>query len=115
MNAMARWLMPWRNIERFTFAKIEKLPERLVVPYAEPFDLKVHLQKDTRWSPGQAKARIGDQPVVLSGLKRSTYPLVFPPQKTDAELRLSLGDVRKELASRHVIDHKVKQEKMTAD
>jgi hypothetical protein len=35
-------------MERFTFAKIEKLPERLVVPYAEPFDLKVHLQKDTR-------------------------------------------------------------------
>jgi phosphoribosyl-ATP pyrophosphohydrolase/phosphoribosyl-AMP cyclohydrolase len=26
---------------------------------------------------------------------------------------ISLGDIRKELASRHVIDHKVKQEKMT--
>ena len=31
------------------------------------------------------------------------------------EMGISLGDVRKELASRHVIDHKVKQEKMTAD
>jgi phosphoribosyl-ATP pyrophosphohydrolase/phosphoribosyl-AMP cyclohydrolase len=29
------------------------------------------------------------------------------------ELGISLDDVRKELASRHVIDHKVKQEKMT--
>lgn len=95
MNALARWLMPWRNIERFTFAKIEKLPERLVVPYAEPFDLKVHLQKDTRWSPSTAKARISDQPVVMSGLKDGTYPLAFPPQKSDAELKLSLGDVRK--------------------
>ncbi|HBJ86904.1 MAG TPA: hypothetical protein DDZ88_24205 [Verrucomicrobiales bacterium] len=94
-NALARWATPWRDVERFTFAKIEALPERLVVPYAEPFDLKVHLQKDTRWSPGQAKARIGDQPAVLSGLKESAYPLAFPPQKTDAELNLSLGDVRK--------------------
>lgn len=31
------------------------------------------------------------------------------------EMGISLGDVRKELVSRHVIDHKVKQEKMTAD
>ena len=28
---------------------------------------------------------------------------------------ISLNDVRKELASRHVIDHKVKQEKMASD
>ena len=29
------------------------------------------------------------------------------------ELGIPVEDVRKELASRHVIDHKVKQEKMT--
>ena len=29
------------------------------------------------------------------------------------EMGISLEDIRKELASRHVIDHKVKQEKMT--
>jgi phosphoribosyl-ATP pyrophosphohydrolase/phosphoribosyl-AMP cyclohydrolase len=29
------------------------------------------------------------------------------------EAGISLNDVRDELASRHVIDHKVKQEKMT--
>ena len=31
------------------------------------------------------------------------------------EMGISVDDVRKELASRHVIDHKVKQEKMTSD
>ena len=31
------------------------------------------------------------------------------------EMGISLEDIRKELASRHVIDHKVKQEKMTGD
>ncbi|WP_461784443.1 hypothetical protein [Prosthecobacter sp.] len=97
-NTMLRWALPWREVERFTFAKIEALPKRLVVPYAEPFDLKVHLQKDTSWTPRQAKARIGDQAAVLSGLQESAYPLVFPPQKADAELSLSLGDVRKTLS-----------------
>ena len=31
------------------------------------------------------------------------------------EMGISVEDVKKELASRHVIDHKVKQEKMTGD
>ena len=31
------------------------------------------------------------------------------------EMGISVDDVRKELASRHIIDHKVKQEKMTSD
>ena len=30
-----------------------------------------------------------------------------------AEMGISLEEVRKELASRHIIDHKIKQEKMT--
>ena len=30
------------------------------------------------------------------------------------EMGISLEEVRKELASRHIIDHKVKQEKMTS-
>ena len=29
------------------------------------------------------------------------------------QMGISVADIRKELASRHVIDHKVKQEKMT--
>jgi len=93
-NAVQRWAMPWKNIERYTFAQIERLPERLVVPYAEPFDLTVALKKDTRWSPGSAKARIGEQPVIVSGLKDATYAMNFPPQKDDADMKVSLGDVR---------------------
>jgi len=94
-NALARWATPWRDVERFTFAKIEPLPNRLVVPYAEPFDLKVQLNKDTRWSPASAKAQISEQPAVVGSLQAGTYPLAFPPQKEDAALSLSLGDVRK--------------------
>jgi len=94
-NALARWATPWRDVERFTFAKIEALPNRLVVPYAEPFDLKVQLNKDTRWSPATATAQISEQPAVLGSLQAGAYPLAFPPQKEDAALALSLGDVRK--------------------
>lgn len=96
-NALARWAMPWREVERFTFARIQKLPERLVVPYAEPFDLKVQLASNSRWSPATAQGEIGNQEAVVTPLKEGGYPLAFPPQKNDTPLRLSLGDVRQTL------------------
>ena len=34
-------------------------------------------------------------------------------QGTTTQMGISVEDIRKELASRHIIDHKVKQEKMT--
>ena len=93
-NAFARWVSPLANIERFTFARVQPLPAKLVVPYAEPFNLPVRLSADTRWSPGQAKARVADQPPVIAPLTGGVYPLSFPPQKEDAMLSLSVGDVR---------------------
>ncbi|HSJ01175.1 MAG TPA: hypothetical protein VK956_01925, partial [Verrucomicrobium sp.] len=94
-NAFARWLTPWKNVERYTFARINSLPDRLVVPVAEPFQLPVKLAENTRWTPQDAAARIGSQPWVESGVKDGTYPLAFPPQKSDASLKLTLGDIRK--------------------
>jgi hypothetical protein len=96
-NAFARWLAPWRAIERYTFARIDPLPARLVVPYAEPFVLPLKLAADTQRTPGTASARIGDQPKVRAALGDGTYSLAFPPQKYDAPLTLALGDVRKSI------------------
>jgi len=96
-NTMARWLMPWKHIERFTFARIEPLPEKLVVPLAEPVKLTVKLDKDTRWSPQGAKASLEGQPLIQSTLKDGAYVLALPPQRDNAAMKLSLGDVREEI------------------
>lgn len=94
-NALARWIAPWRPVERYTFARVEKVPERLVVPYAEPFALPLRLTPETRWSPGEGTGRIARQPEVAVPLEGGGYALSFPPQKADASLALSVGDVRK--------------------
>ncbi|HEX8296172.1 MAG TPA: hypothetical protein VF593_07715 [Chthoniobacteraceae bacterium] len=94
-NAFARWITPWRAVERFTFAQVEPLPARLVVPYAENFQLPVRLAASTRRSPEESRAQIGKQPPVRAKLSGGAYSLAFPPQKEDASLAFSLGDVRK--------------------
>jgi hypothetical protein len=93
-NALARWLMPWSKTERFTFADIEPLPDHIVVPYDEPFTFPVQLSAASQWSPGAGTGHIGDQPTVTAPLDGRGYQFHFPPQKQDATLSLSLGDVR---------------------
>ncbi|MDB6138990.1 MAG: hypothetical protein JWO94_2062 [Verrucomicrobiaceae bacterium] len=94
-NALARWLTPWKEIERYTFAKIEALPKRLVIPYAEPADLKTALAKDTEWSPQSGAVKIQEQPAVKAGLSSNGYDFKLPPQKQNAPLDLRVGDLRK--------------------
>ncbi len=93
-NAAARWLMPWRDTERYTFAQVDSLPKKLVVPYAEPFEMPAELKDDTRWTPAKGKARIPGQPKLEVAGEEGRYPFAFPPQKDDTEIALAVGDDR---------------------
>jgi hypothetical protein len=93
-NAFVRWLEPWRNVERFTFADVEPLPAGIVVPYAEPFALPVRLKPITQWSPREGYGHIDGQPTVTAKLVSGGYAFNFPPQKGDVVAALSLGDAR---------------------
>lgn len=96
-NALSRWLMPWHDTERYTFARIDPLPAKLVVPYAEAFSLPVKITEDSAWKPENGRGRIQGQPAVNVKLNGGEYPLAFPPQKKDAAMALSVGDVRKSM------------------
>ena len=95
-NAFWRWLVPWRNIERYTFARIESLPERLVVPIAEPSELKASLRQDSRWNPTSGAAWVGSHKI-QSQLQEGSYDFELPPLKDETEVKLSIGDVRKKV------------------
>jgi hypothetical protein len=92
-NAWARFLMPWRDTPRYTFAMVEALPEHLVVAHGEPFLLTVKLAEHTVSRPPSGEVRIGAQmPVTAERVKNSHYAFKLPPQ-IDAEwLDLRIGD-----------------------
>ena len=56
-------------------------------------------------------AKADDKPETVYEVADLTYHVMVMM----VEMGISLEDIRKELASRHVIDHKVKQEKMTGN
>ncbi|MBT3470614.1 MAG: hypothetical protein HN467_14955, partial [Opitutae bacterium] len=93
-NALYRWAMPWKNIDRYTFAQLGDLPDRLIVPYAEPFVLEASLKDSSEWKPDKASARYLDQDLVRTSLNADRYTFNIPPQRNLGKLIVSAGDDR---------------------
>lgn len=93
-NTWQRFLAPWRSIERFTFARVQPLPPRLVVPHGEPVVLAVGLRGDTRTRPARATARLGGQQPLVAALDADAYSFTLPPQLQETTLAVAAGDAR---------------------
>jgi hypothetical protein len=96
-NAWARFLAPWRLVERFTFTRVDRLPETLVIPRGEQTEIGVGLRAESQWRPARARARIGGGPAVTADRAGDRYTLKLPPQVTEAPLRLAVGDARQQV------------------
>src|SRR5262249_7147863 len=98
-NAWARLLAPWKATPRYTFAAVEPLPARLVVPHGEPFTVAVRLNGKTAWRPARGAARLrGPEPVaagrVPGVLRGGGYGCAVPRQIARAGLPARVGDAR---------------------
>lgn len=94
-NAGARWSMPWRDVARYTFARLEGQAERRVVPYAEPFTIEVQLEEDAAWKPEMGKATYDEQEPVWASREARSFRFELPPQTRDGRLSLAIGDARR--------------------
>ena len=59
------------------------------------------------------RAIFGTLPIMAGAIEYKGQSIVGTKSYRMVEMGISVEDIRAELASRHVIDHKVKQEKMT--
>jgi hypothetical protein len=91
-NAWARLLAPWKAIPRYTFAAVEPMPDRIVVPHGEPFTIAPRLTDETVWHPAQGVARIGTQQPVAARLRDGRYEFAMPPQISPGRMRIDIGD-----------------------
>ncbi|MEM9283649.1 MAG: hypothetical protein AAGA96_17645 [Verrucomicrobiota bacterium] len=96
-NAMARWLSPWNPVDRYTFAQIEPLPEKVIVPFAEKFELEPELTDDTAWKPESATVKLSRKIKLESNREEETYRFEVPPRKEQGSLSLRVGDERKRI------------------
>ena len=93
VNAWARLAAPWRSIARYTFARVEPLPGRLIVPHGEPVVVPIRLTSATKWKPETAVVRLTGHKPMVARLNDGRYEFALPPQITPARLDLRVGDV----------------------
>lgn len=91
-NAWARFLTPWQDTPRYTFAAVDPLPEKIIVPHGERFDLSVQLTPETEWVPESAQASIAGATAHTVELDEDSYAFELPAQIKPGELELTVGD-----------------------
>ena len=94
-NTFARWLTPWRDVSRYTFAQLEGDPALRVVAYAEPFDVEAQLKDDSPWKPESGEARYEKQIPIVATRADETYKFQLPPQTENGSVKLRIGDARR--------------------
>ena len=94
VNAMARWAMPWKNIDRFTFTRLESLPDQMILPQAEPTNFAAVLTEDSRWNPEVAATWI-DGHKIESEQASGKFEFSLPPFQENGSIKVRVGDVLK--------------------
>lgn len=96
-NALARWMVPWSNIDRYTFASLDALPRELVVPHGESFELACGLQQDSAWKPKTATARLNHSEAQTARLQDGRAVFRLAGQTQNGLLVLRVGDATREI------------------
>jgi hypothetical protein len=91
-NAWARFGAPLSNVQRYTFASLDSVPSKLIVPHGEAFPLSIKLAANSSWAPSKATASIGRQTRVESELHDQSYRFELPAQIANSKLSLTIGD-----------------------
>ena len=95
LNALKRWLLPLSDTPRYTFTKLERFEETVIVPYDEPFALTFNLSPDSDQRPSSGTARFGIQAPLSAPLEDDRgYTFLFPGQSERGRAIVSIGDAR---------------------
>ncbi|MEW6306247.1 MAG: hypothetical protein AB1705_22500 [Verrucomicrobiota bacterium] len=97
-NAFQRWAAPVSSQARYTFVSLEDLPDRLVVPHGEPFEVVCKVNYLSFWKPQRVRAQIGLQPPMREPVTDGVARVTVPGQTQEGVLRLRVGDAQRDVA-----------------
>ena len=94
LNALQRWALPFGEVERFTFTRVDGAQGRWVLPIQEAWPVRLELAEDTRSRPDRAELRLERE--TLQGARvAGGYTLEVPPLAGEQSALLVIGDLRR--------------------
>lgn len=91
-NAWKRYLLPWSDTPRYTFAAVEEIPETIYVPHGESFTIPVQLRDKTEWKPESGEVSLTGLDPVHANLQGDQYKFELPGQIQSGQLDFRIGD-----------------------
>ncbi len=91
-NAWARFVAPWVETQRYTFAQVQPLPKSLYVAQDERFDVSVQLADSSQWNPSTATVALSGQPPKQAAQTSRQYSFDLPGQLSRETLTVKVGD-----------------------
>lgn len=99
-NALARWLQPWAQIDRYTFASLEDMPAELVVAHGEAFEIACGLKEESVWRPRKATARLNAAEAKVDLDKNGRVVFRIAGQTQNGTLVVRVGDATRDIGIR---------------
>jgi hypothetical protein len=96
-NTLARWILPISNVQRFTFVDIAGLPDKLIVPQGEPFDIECGIKKYRLSIPLPATCQFPNQPLVKVNVQDDKVIFKIGGVVQKGTLKIKIGDATKYL------------------
>lgn len=94
LNALQRWVMPFSEVERYTFTQLDQPLDYLAVPYGESFQISLKLSAESERKPELASGQYALQPEVYGRLRQDSYEFRFPGQQEPGMVVFRIGDLR---------------------
>lgn len=94
-SSFFRWIMPFSRIERFTYVKINGVPQKMTVPHGEEFEVACQLADTSAYKPSHVKFRAGQELTKKVAFANGSAKLKISGQTRPVDLKIWSGDFRK--------------------
>ena len=91
-NTLIRWANPLSSISRFTFTVLGTLPDQMVVPVSEPFEMVCEIDPSSHWKPSSLSYSLEGNSHGKTELKNGRAELKFTGIGQPSRLDVKVGD-----------------------
>ncbi|MGB1926258.1 MAG: hypothetical protein ACPHL6_06990, partial [Rubripirellula sp.] len=95
-NSLNRFLKPWSDVQRYTFAQLKPIRSPIVVPKGEEITLPVEFAENSRWKPEIARVRLARSVPYEAKKIGERFTFQLPGQVVETTLDLKVGDYQGE-------------------
>ena len=96
-NALARYIRPWSDVDRYTFAQLKSVSSPMVVAKGETINFQLEFAPSSRWRPDSAQLKVASTVRYSASETEGLFQFEIPGQIDQTTLDYSVGDYHNQI------------------